>query len=120
MSTRPSQSCRSWIGSRRPWRSDTTPELWNGDCTDTDTVQATAAREGIDVPCFQANRGGSLIRAEHRERVGPGVRASLVEAKEMGVKALFLLTNELGQDRGVVHWFPASKVERKRRNVLLV
>jgi len=85
-----------------------------------DTVQATAAREGIEIPCFQANRGGSLIRAEHRERVGAGVRASLVIAKEMGVKALFLLTNELGQDRGVVHWFPESKVEGKRRNVLLV
>lgn len=72
-------------------------ELWNWDCTDTDTVQATAAREGIEIPCFRANRGGSLIRAEHRERVGAGVRAPLDEAREMSVKTLLLLTDKFGQ-----------------------
>ena len=74
--------------------------LWNWDCMDTDTVQATAAREGIEIACFQANRGGSLIRAEHRERAGAGARASLVIAKEMGVKSPLLAHGRAQQGSG--------------------
>ena len=75
-------------------------EQWNWDCTDMDTVQATAAREGIGIACFQANRGGSLIRAEHRERGGAGVRASLVIAREMGVKSPLLAHGRARQGSG--------------------
>jgi sugar phosphate isomerase/epimerase len=80
-------------------------ELWNWDCTDTDAEPTTPSREWTEVLWIQANRGGSLIRAEHRERVGAGVRAPLDEAREMSVKALLLLTDKFGQHWGVVQWF---------------
>jgi hypothetical protein len=70
-----------------------------------DAEPATPSREWTEVLWIQANRGGSANHAEHRGRLGPGVRAPLDEAKEMSVKALLLLTDKFGQHWGVVQWF---------------
>ena len=93
-------------------------EFWNWDNKDMDGVRTVADAGGIEVACFQANRGGTLIHPEHRDRVVAGVKASLSKAKEMGVQALFLLTDELGEDRGVVYKFPELTADERRRNVL--
>jgi hypothetical protein len=94
-------------------------EFRHWDNKDVDAVRATPAREGPEMLCIQANRGGSPIHAGDRERVGAGVRAPLDKAKDMRVKAPLLLTDELAQDRGVVQGFPALMAEGKRRNALL-
>jgi hydroxypyruvate isomerase len=93
-------------------------EFWSWDDKDLPAIRQTAAEAGIEILTFQSNRGGTLINPAHRPQLVQGVRESLRRAREMGVKNLFLLTDELGPDRGVVHRFPDLTPEEKRQSVL--
>jgi hydroxypyruvate isomerase len=93
-------------------------EFWNWDNKDLPAIKQTAAEAGIEVLTFQSNRGGTLINPEQRESFVAGIQESLGKANEMGVRNLFLLTDELGDDRSVVYQFPDLGEEAKRQSVL--
>ena len=93
-------------------------EFWNWDNKDMAAVKKTAAEAAIEVATFQSNRGGTLINPAQRDRFIGGIAESLAKAKEMDVKMLFLLTDELGEDRGVRYKFPEIPREEKKQSVL--
>ena len=93
-------------------------EFWNWDNKDLPAIQRTAAQAGIQVLTFQANRGGTLINPAQRSTFVAGIQQSLDKAREMGVPCLFLLSDELGPDRGVVYQFPELPEETKYHSVL--
>jgi hydroxypyruvate isomerase len=93
-------------------------EFWNWDTKDLPAVKKTADEVGIDILTFQSNRGGTLINPEQRELFTSGIQESLNKANEMGVKNLFLLTDELGPDRNVLYHFPGLSPSIKYQSVL--
>jgi hydroxypyruvate isomerase len=93
-------------------------EFWNWDNKDMPAIKQTAADAGIKVLTFQSNRGGTLINAQQRDDFVAGIEESFDQANQMGVQNLFLLTDELGDDRGVVYQFPELSAEEKRASVL--
>jgi len=93
-------------------------EFWNWDNKDLVAIKKVAEQVGIEILIFQANKSGSLVNPEHREVFIKGVQESLVKAKEIGVKQLFLLTDELGPDRSVLFQFPNLSAELKYHSVL--
>ncbi|MCJ7676232.1 MAG: TIM barrel protein [Anaerolineales bacterium] len=93
-------------------------EFWNWDNKDLPAIQAAVQRAGIGIASFQANLRGTLIDPDQRAAFVAGVQQSLDKAREMGVRALFLLTDELGPDRGVAHQFPGLSEGTKRQSVL--
>lgn len=93
-------------------------EFWNWDVKDMQVIKETAAEAGIEIATFQSNLGGTLIHPGHRESFIQGIQKSLAKAREMGVSALFLLTDELGEDRSVRFQFPELGGEEMYRSVL--
>jgi hydroxypyruvate isomerase len=93
-------------------------EFWNWDNKDMDAIKETAASAGIKIATFQSNLGGTLIHPEQREAFSQGIQKSLEKAKEMGVDAMFLLTDELGEDRSVRFQYPDLTHEQKYHSVL--
>jgi len=93
-------------------------EFWNWDNKDLPAIQRTAQEAGIEVLTFQSNRGGTLINPAQRDQVLAGVRESLAQAQALGVRNLFLLTDELGEDRSVRYRFPELSAEVRRQSVL--
>lgn len=92
-------------------------EFWSWDNKDMPAAKQAAADAGIQILTFQSNRGGTLINPEQRSMMVDGIRASLDKAQEMGVKSLFLLTDELGEDRSVRYQFPELSPETKRASM---
>jgi hydroxypyruvate isomerase len=92
-------------------------EFWNWDNKDMPAIQRTAKEAGIDIATFQSNRGGTLINPAQRQAFLDGIRESLAKARDMGVKNLFLLTDELGEDRSVKFRFPELSFEQQRHSV---
>jgi hydroxypyruvate isomerase len=93
-------------------------EFWNWDNKDMLAIKRTAAETGIKIATFQSNRGGTLINTNHRAAFIAGIKESLDMANEMGAGKLFLLTDELGEDRGVRFQFPELSESKKRQSVL--
>jgi len=93
-------------------------EFWNWDNKDLPAIKATADRAGIAIASFQSNLGGTLIHPDHRESFVAGIKESLAKAREMGAPCLFLLTDELGEDRSVRYQFPELSEEAKYQSVL--
>jgi hydroxypyruvate isomerase len=93
-------------------------EFWNWDNKDLPAIRAAADQAGVGIASFQSNLGGTLIHPDHREDFVAGVRKSLGKAREMGAPALFLLTDELGEDRSVRFQFPGLSEEEKYQSVL--
>ena len=93
-------------------------EFWNWDSKDLPAIKAAVDRTGLSLASFQSNLGGTLIHPDHRENFVAGVRESLGKAQEMGTPALFLLTDELGEDRSVRFQFPELSEEEKYQSVL--
>ena len=93
-------------------------EFWNWDNKDLPAIKTAVQRAGIGIATFQANLGGTLIDPNQRGAFVAGIQQSLDKAREMGVKALFVLSDELGPDRGVAHQFPDLSEETKRQSVL--
>jgi hydroxypyruvate isomerase len=93
-------------------------EFWTWHDKDMAAIKKTAADCGIQVAAFHANRGGTLIHPEHRERFAAGVRESLAMAREMGVGQLLFLTDELAEDGRARFRFPELPADAQRRSVL--
>jgi hydroxypyruvate isomerase len=93
-------------------------EFWNWDDKDLPAIKAAVERAGLGIASFQSNLGGTLIHPDHRERFVAGIKRSLGKAQEMGAPALFLLTDELGEDRSVRFQFPELSAEAKYQSVL--
>lgn len=92
-------------------------EFWNWDNKDLGAIKDAVANAGIRIASFQSNRGGTLIEPGHRERFISGIAESLEKACELRSDALFLLTDELGDDRSVK--FKSSlSFEEKRDSVI--
>ncbi len=93
-------------------------EFWNWDSKDMPAVKQAAEKAGIKIATFQSNLGGTLIHPDHRDNFVAGIQKSLDKAVEMGVSSLFLLTDELGDDRSVRFQFPELTEEAKYQSVL--
>lgn len=93
-------------------------EFWNWDNKDMPAIKKTAIESGINIATFQSNRGGTLINASHRKDFVKGIQQSLEMAVEMDAKAMFILTDELGDDRSVKYQFPDLSEREKNLNVL--
>lgn len=93
-------------------------EFWNWDNKDMPAIKQAAAQAGIKIATFQSNRGGTLINASQRDSFVAGIRESLAKANEMGVDKMFLLTDELGEERSVRYQFPELSEDQKRQSVL--
>ena len=93
-------------------------EFWNWDNKDLPEIKKTTADAGIEIATFQSNRGGTLINPTHREAFIAGIKESLAKAQEMGTRKMFILTDELGEDRSVKFQFPELSDEEKYLSVL--
>ena len=93
-------------------------EFWNWDNKDLPAIKAAVAQAGLGIASFQSNLGGTLIHPDHRESFVAGIKKSLDQAQEMGISSLFLLTDELGEDRSVRFQFPELSAEAKYQSVL--
>ncbi len=93
-------------------------EFWNWDNKDMPAVKQAAQKAGIEIETFQSNLGGTLIHPGHRVNFAAGIQKSLDKAVEMGVSSLFLLSDELGDDRSVRFQFPELSDEEKYQSVL--
>lgn len=93
-------------------------EFWNWDSKDMEIIQKTAASAGIKIATFQSNLGGTLIHPSHRQNFVAGIKKSLAKANQMDVQAMFMLTDELGDDRSVRFQFPELSQKEKYESVL--
>jgi hydroxypyruvate isomerase len=93
-------------------------EFWNWDNKDMPAIKKTAAESDIKVATFQSNRGGTLINPAQRNDFISGIQESLEMAVEMDTKKMFILTDELGDDRSVKFQFPDLSEEEKFQSVL--
>jgi hydroxypyruvate isomerase len=92
-------------------------EFWNWDNKDMSAIKDIAKDTGISVGIFQSNRGGTLINPTHRESFITGIKESLAMANNMQVEKMFILTDELGEDRRVKFQFPELTEEEKFQSV---
>jgi hydroxypyruvate isomerase len=92
-------------------------EFWNWDNKDLPAVKAAVKRAGIGIASFQANLGGTLVHPAQRDEFVASIEKSLTKAQEMGAPTLFLLTDELGDDRTVRYQFPELSEEAKYQSV---
>ena len=81
-------------------------EFWNWDNKDLPAIKAAVEEAGMGIASFQSNLGGTLIHPDQREGFVAGIAQSLGKAHEIGSPGLFLLTDELGEDRSVRFQFP--------------
>jgi len=93
-------------------------EFWNWDNKDMPAIKKKADAAGIEIATFQSNRGGTLINPAQRKDFIDGIRESLDMAVEMNTKKMFILTDELGDDRSVKFQFPDLSDEDKYQSVL--
>jgi hydroxypyruvate isomerase len=93
-------------------------EFWNWNNKDMDAIKKTVQEVGIKIASFQSNLGGTLIHPEQREGFIQGIKQSLEKAQQMGVESMFLLTDELGDDRSVRYQYPELTTEQKYQSVL--
>jgi hydroxypyruvate isomerase len=93
-------------------------EFWNWDNKDIPAIQKAAQEAGIEIVTFQSNRGGTLINPSHRKNFISGIQESLDLARSLDCKTLFLLTDELGEDRSVKFQFPELSETEKYQSVL--
>ena len=93
-------------------------EFWNWDNKDIPALKKVVEETGVEIAAFQSNRGGTLINPSHRKDFLHGIKESLDLAVELNCKAMFLLTDELGDDRSVKFQFPELSEEQKYHSVL--
>ena len=93
-------------------------EFWNWDNKDLPAIKAAVEGAGMAIAAFQANLGGTLIHPDQREGFVTGIAQSLTKAQEVGSPGLFLLTDELAEDRSVRFQYPELTAEEKYESVL--
>lgn len=92
-------------------------EFWNWDNKDMLAIKKAVEASGVEIATFQSNRGGTLINPTHRADFIAGIEESLAMAVEMETGKLFILTDELGDDRGVKFQFPELTEAEKYQSV---
>jgi len=92
-------------------------EFWNWDNKDLPAIQAAVKQAGIGIASFQANLGGTLIHPDQRKDFVAAIDKSLGKAQELGAPTLFLLTDELGEDRTVRFQYLELTEEAKYQSV---
>jgi hydroxypyruvate isomerase len=93
-------------------------EFWNWDNKDLPAIKAAADEAGVGIAAFQSNLGGTLIHPDQREGFVDSIGKSLVKAQELGAPSLFMLTDELGEDRTVRFQYPELSEEAKYQSVV--
>ena len=93
-------------------------EFWNWDSKDLPAIKNAVKQAGLRIAAFGGNLGGTLINPAHREKLVSGLQQSLEKGREMKTNGLFLLTDELGEDRQVRFHFPELNEEVKHQSVL--
>lgn len=93
-------------------------EFWNWDNKDLPAIKASVEKTGLAVAAFQGNLGGTLINPSHRDVLVSGIKKSLAKGQELKTNGLFVLTDELGEDRSVRFQFPELSYEVKYQSVL--
>ena len=93
-------------------------EFWNWDNKDMPAIKETSKKAGIEITTFQSNRGGTMINPSQRKDFISGIKESLSMATEMDTKMMFILTDELGDDRSVKYRFDELSEEEKYIGVL--
>lgn len=93
-------------------------EFWDWDNKDLPAIKKTAQEAGVGVAIFGSKQAGSLINPGDRDALVNGVKESFKVAQEMGTQRLFLLTDQLGEDRSVTRQFPHLTEQEKRQNVI--
>jgi hydroxypyruvate isomerase len=93
-------------------------EFWNWDNKDMPAIKKTAEESGIKIATFQSNRGGTLIHPDQRKHFIKGIKKSLAMANEMNCSTMFILTDELGDDRSVKFQFPELSEKEKYDSVI--
>lgn len=93
-------------------------EFWNWDNKDLSAIVERAAGLGLEIVTFQSNLGGTLIDPKDRPRFVANIATSIEKARSAGVRRLFLLTDELGEDRSVKPLPYEISPERKYESVL--
>lgn len=81
-------------------------------------IKIAIEKAGIEIATFKSNRGGTLINPSQRKNFISGIKESLEMANTMNTKKMFLLTDELGDDRNVKFQFPELSEEEKNASVL--
>ncbi len=76
-------------------------EFWNWDNKDLKSIVKRAEELELEIVTFQSNLGGTLIDPRDRSTFAANIAKSIEMAKNLGVKRLFLLTDELADDRSV-------------------
>jgi hydroxypyruvate isomerase len=92
-------------------------EFWNWDNKDMPAIKNTVRQSGIEIAAFQSNKGGTLIKPSQRVNFISGIQESLKMANEMNAHKMFILTDELGDDRSVKYQFPELSDEEKYESV---
>ena len=93
-------------------------EFWNWDNKDVPAIKVAVDKAGMGIAAFQANLGGTLVHPDHRDNFVASIRKSLDKAQELNAPSMFLLTDELGEDRSVRFQFPELGEEEKYQSVL--
>ena len=93
-------------------------EFWNWDNKDLPAIKEAVGRNGLEIAAFQSNLGGTLVHPDQRDDFVRGIETSLGKAQHMGAARLFLLTDELAEDRSVRFQFPELSDTAKYQNVL--
>jgi len=92
-------------------------EFWNWDNKDIEAMRKAVQNENIEIAAFQSNRGGTLVNPSQRNNFIAGIKESLDMANELDTKTLFILTDELGEDRSVRYQYPELSEEMKYQSV---
>jgi len=93
-------------------------EFWSWDSKDLAAIKEAVKQAGLRVAAFGGNLRGTLINPAHREVLLSGLQQSLEKGREMNATGLFLLTDELGEDRSVRARYPELSEEVKHQSVL--
>ena len=92
-------------------------EFWTWDNKDMNAIKEAVDLLGLEIAAFQSNRSGTMIEPDHRENFISGIKESLNMASQVDAKNMFLLTDELGDDRSVKYQFPDLSEEEKYQSV---
>lgn len=77
-------------------------EFWNWDNKDIDAIERKLKEAGIGLATFQGSIRGVMVDKKDREIYVEDLKKSIALAKRLGAKAIFCMSDILGEDRSVV------------------
>ena len=93
-------------------------EFWNWDNKDLPALKAAVKKAGVGIAAFQSNLGGTLIHPDQRDGFVSSIKKSLAVAQDLESPSMFLLTDELGEDRSVRFQHPELSEAEKLQSVV--